>query len=113
MSSKTLFRLSLMLFVVIGSSQQLRAQQQVKNLNVPDLEVSNAEISDLDLADSAVIEKTKAVHVEKTQAALDALGGKWIVRAISRDGKKNPAQVGQEKGDVITIKKSGDRFVLG
>lgn len=37
---------------------------------------------------------------------------KWIVREVTIDGKPTPAQIGQKKGDVITIKGRAHRFFL-
>jgi hypothetical protein len=42
-----------------------------------------------------------------------ALDGKWIVRFVKRDGKPNAAQIGQNIGDVITIKKDADQIGFG
>ena len=41
------------------------------------------------------------------------LEGKWIVRFVKRDGQPNAAQIGQQMGDIITIKKDGNRLGFG
>ena len=44
---------------------------------------------------------------------LKKLLGKWIVRFVERNGSPNAGQIGQQVGDVITIKRDGERFALG
>lgn len=41
------------------------------------------------------------------------LQGKWIVRFVKRDGKPNAAQIGQQLGDIITIKNDGQQLGFG
>lgn len=37
---------------------------------------------------------------------------KWIVRSVRIDGKPTPAQIGQKVGDIISVERKGDQFVL-
>lgn len=58
--------------------------------------------------------KKAAARAPKNAKAPEApLLGKWIVRAIQRDGVASGAQIGQKVGDVITIRKDGNHVDFG
>ena len=41
------------------------------------------------------------------------LMGKWIVTSVEHDGELTPAQIGQKKGDIISIVPRDDGTLLG
>lgn len=95
----------LSILLLLGSGADLVAQQK-------DAPANNVEFDPATLLPPGIGGKSGGATPPETGDRLE-LQGKWIVRFVKRDGKPNAAQIGQEIGDIITVKKDGDQFGFG
>jgi hypothetical protein len=107
--------LALATLLLLSSSSLLTAQQ--KDLPPSDASVGGDKVGPPVQLRLGVARPTGGTAREtgdlQDEGDLGELQGKWIVRFVKRDGTPNAAQIGQQLGDIITVKKDGQQLALG